>query len=300
MFAQDTFLLICEFLPLRSVFNFAECNKYYHKLIQSDEGEQIYKQALHTTVPHLAGISCHSYRTFLRHIYEHVIVVGSDSYEDVTLIVKEMKKVGLKKVREWNTTKKGEPTLDDLRKYRAIFIFGDGCAFKSVTLLGNSLVDYVERGFGSVVLATYAHCSNVSGGYLGGEWRKRKWFPIPPGSQSNLLQCSKTYTLEPLVSDHLILKGCEDVKFSGQMSDKSLTMEMSPDATVIATFSNGEQNPAIAEMLVERTTGSKVPIVGLNFFPKFDPYHKEVEYKNVQKILVNALLYVMSNNEHSK
>jgi len=191
------------------------------------------------------------------------------------------------------------PTLHYLKQFAAVFIFGDSSAFGDHEFAGDTMYEYVMRGYGGVVVSTYAHNSNVTNGYLANKFIGI--CPIPQGSQTS---AGSDTNLKILESKHLSMWNCSDVRFEGDMSDKSVETKFASahKRTLLAQFDDKQRVLCAAEVSVNCTSSadstsssclaSQSSVIGLNFFPKFTE-EKTVNYKGAEKLIVNSLLHVL-------
>lgn len=186
------------------------------------------------------------------------------------------------------------PRLDYFESFSAILVIGDSGSFineKECSLLGDNLYDFLtsknEKSSGrGVLIASFAHCSNVETGFITGKIKKHDLYPIKPGSQSSVPHVQGAHTLEFENEKHFLTTGVGTITFAHTNGDCSRE-GANAQATVIAKFSQSKGLAAVAEMHVPVPgTQIKRRIIGLNFFPYF-----EENQVNLDKMMANCFLY---------
>jgi len=179
--------------------------------------------------------------------------------------------------------------------------------------------DQTNSGSGGIILCSFAHNSNVTYAVLSGKFEEYDYFPLVPGTQSDLpiaaTESNPKAKLDnenpvhvKMVDDHcnhFLTMGVGTVKLTS--NGCSATLEgVNPQARLLANFSNEPANtPAIAECQVpfdncnEATTTNvtrKRRVLAFNMYPDFLPTQE-----NFSKMIVNAFLYascpVYNNSE---
>ncbi len=144
------------------------------------------------------------------------------------------------------------PSLADLQQVDAVLVFSDD-PFADAVALGDALADYLDGG-GGVVLATFSFYDG--GGYgIEGRILDDGYLPLDTdhyGSGAQLL-------LVPDVAGHELLDGVAYFT-GGQASLHNRTLSVTPGATLVAHWDNGE--PLLATW--HPTAGT---VVALNVFP---------------------------------
>jgi hypothetical protein len=142
------------------------------------------------------------------------------------------------------------PSLATLQNYDSVLVFSDNGSFDNTVLLGNTLSDYVDLGYGVVVM-TFANASIP----LSGRWISGAYDPILPKSQS---QGTELFLGTIYDHNHPVLANVNS--FSGGTNSFHGTGSLNPNATLIADWTNGR--PLIAEL---DTFAGRV--LSLNFYP---------------------------------
>ena len=145
------------------------------------------------------------------------------------------------------------PTLAELKQYNAVFIYTNTNHYADPVAWGNVLADYADDG-GGVVLALFTLV--VPGGEMGidGRISTDGYLPFTQAPQSG----GYNLTLVADVASDPILNGVNS--FDGGTSSYLCTVNLTPDATLIAHWSNGYPLVATKQLTAGR-------IVGLNLFP---------------------------------
>jgi len=172
----------------------------------------------------------------------------------------------------------------EFHNYQALLVYSySSSSFKDGVLFGNTLARYIEDG-GGVVVCVFAGCSNLTTGFLQGQFDK--YHPFVPGTQEEKRNANMGEVVEP---DHPIMRGVSS--FSGGSSSFWNPGKLKSNAKLIASWdSKLKCGPLIAELKTKAPSGK---VIGLNFFPPSSDCETRFWDSSTDghKIMANALQY---------
>ncbi len=168
------------------------------------------------------------------------------------------------------------PSLSDLQQYDCAFIFSDD-EFFDPAVIGDTLADYVDSGYGVVVAVFEDTGNNITGRWLSGGYDC-----MDTQSQDQDEELTLGDVLFPL---HPVMKDVHS--FDGGSSSYNCPGDVLENTTVIANWSNGHP-------LVIEKTGFNARIIMLNFYPVSNDIRGDLWHADTDGALImaNAVKYV--------
>jgi len=227
-----------------------------------------------------------SWKTCYRAIVEsELLMIGAETSERNLVRVKNcLIKEGCRKVMHYNFQRSPLLRMNDIKEYSSILCYSYS-AFWDSESLGNLLADFIDQGFGGVVIACYGNCNGSN--RLGGRWFLERYDPL-------LFNNDEDAKVPPCLGkieypDHPVMQGVKVLS-----SDKIGSMDRGFDphaglnkgAKVIAYWDNGEY-------LVVESNGKRGKILSINFSPVEFGQPDTTHWKgDGWRLIKNALFYV--------